>query len=144
MQQKHQIKDLKIVTIDDCHISQMAIYHHLEKINLSSKQIYNGEEALNALKNEEFHLVLLDIELPKYRGIRLIEDIRNLEKHKGHKSKIFITTTYPASEKQELCFSIGADEYLTKSIHFKDLSFLLKKHFYFSNEREMYKEINHD
>lgn len=133
MKQSYNRSDLNIIVIDDSSVVQMATQYQLEKLNLHATQVYDGEVALDRIKNEYFDLIILDIEIPKYRGTRILSDIKAFDNQEYNKSKIFITTTHQDHGKRDLCLSLGADEYLIKPVHFQGLENLVNKHFAFIN-----------
>ena len=69
----------------------------------------NGEEALEILKREEIHLVLLDIMMPKMDGITAISRIRQFSN-----IPIVLVTAKSESEDVVLGLNVGADDYITK------------------------------
>ncbi len=70
---------------------------------------YNGEEALEAVKNHEIHLVLLDIMMPKMDGILTLQKIREI----SNVPVLFLTAKSEDTDKI-LGLTVGADDYITK------------------------------
>ena len=57
-------------------VSALKIYLHDEQYHLF--EAYNGEEALDVMKKEDIHLVLMDIMMPKMDGITAMLKIREM------------------------------------------------------------------
>ncbi len=69
-----------ILVVDDDKEIVKAIEIYLEKENYFIYKAYDGEEALEQIKNNEIHLVILDIMMPKKDGIETLEEIRKKTK----------------------------------------------------------------
>ncbi len=70
---------------------------------------YNGEEALRILKNNEIHLVLLDIMMPGMDGITAATHIREFSN-----VPILFLTAKSETDDLVLGLNVGADDYITK------------------------------
>lgn len=97
-----------LVCDDDKEIVE-AIEIYLSKEGYNILKAYNGEEALKIVKNNEVHLMILDIMMPKLNGIKVAEEIR---KDKG----IPIIMLSAKSEDYDKIngLNTGADDYMTK------------------------------
>ena len=97
-----------LVCDDDKEIVE-AIEIYLSKEGYNILKAYNGEEALKMIKNNEIHLIILDIMMPKINGIKVAEEIR---KDKG----IPIIMLSAKSEDYDKIngLNTGADDYMTK------------------------------
>ena len=97
-----------LVCDDDKEIVE-AIQIYLSKEGYNILKAYNGEEALKIIKNNEIHLIILDIMMPKINGIKVAEEIR---KDKG----IPIIMLSAKSEDIDKIngLNTGADDYVTK------------------------------
>ena len=69
----------------------------------------NGKEALNLLRREDVHLVLLDIMMPELDGIRALSELREF----SNVPVIFLTAKSEDTDKI-LGLNLGADDYITK------------------------------
>lgn len=92
--------DKEIVDAIDIYLSQEG-YHILKA--------YDGLQAIEIMKKEEVHLILLDIMMPKLDGIRATRKIRET-------SSVPIIMLSAKSEDVDkiLGLNIGADDYITK------------------------------
>lgn len=77
----------------------------------------DGLTALNSLNNHEFDLLILDWELPKVLGIDICKTFRA----RGGTAPILMLTGKRAVVDKEEGFDAGADDYLTKPFHPKEL-----------------------
>ena len=88
-------------------VTALKIYLTAEGYNVIES--YNGREAVEAVKYNDVHLVLLDVMMPEYDGIAAISDIRQI----SNIPVIFLTAKSEDSDKI-LGLNVGADDYITK------------------------------
>ena len=97
-----------LVCDDDKEIAK-AIEIYLNKEGYKIIKAYNGEEAIEIIKTNEIHLILLDIMLPKIDGISVAQKVRQ-------KKSIPIIMLSAKSEDYDKINGLnsGADDYITK------------------------------
>ena len=86
-----------------------ALKIYLTDPNYKFFEAYNGQDALHIIENEEIHLVLMDIMMPKLDGITATTKLREL----SNVPVIMITAKSEDNDKI-LGLNIGADDYITK------------------------------
>ena len=86
-----------------------ALKIYLSSPDLNFYEAENGAEALNILKSNEIHLVILDIMMPKMNGIETLSNLRQF-------SNIPVIMLSAKSEDTDkiLGLNVGADDYITK------------------------------
>ena len=67
-----------ILVVDDDKEIVNAIEIYLSKEGYNILKAYNGEEAIHVIQNNEIHLVILDIMMPKMNGLQAATQIRRL------------------------------------------------------------------
>lgn len=87
------------------------IIDYLETINIRVSHAPNGGLALNALIEDSFDLILLDINLPGLDGLSLCSRIR---KEDGLRKPILMLTAADSLEDRLRGFEVGTDDYLIK------------------------------
>jgi PAS domain S-box-containing protein len=112
----------KILSVDDNIMNQELIKHVIEKEKINFTAAYSAKEALEILNNEEFDVILMDIQMPYMNGYRLTEKIRGEKKR--HNIPIIAMTAYARLEDKEKCMKAGMDDYITKPI---DIELLIHK-----------------
>lgn len=88
-------------------VSALKIYLSGEDYQLF--EAYNGEEALRIVRQNEIHLILMDIMMPKMDGIAATAALR-----KESNVPIILLTAKSESSDKVLGLNIGADDYVTK------------------------------
>lgn len=101
----------KILIVEDESPLAKALSLKLTKSGFQSKIALNGEEALSFLKKEKFHLILLDLIMPKMDGFAFLSEI----KKKGIKTKVLVTTNLSQTEDLQRAKELGAIDYFVKS-----------------------------
>ena len=89
----------KLLVVDDDQMNLMRAKMILSKGGYEILTVSSGEEALAAVAEQKFDLVLLDIEMPGMSGIETLEKIRETEQGAAL-SVMFMTGTYE-EEQQE-------------------------------------------
>ena len=70
---------------------------------------FNGKEALQVMRNEDIHLILLDVMMPEMDGITAMVEIRKLSN-----VPVILLTAKSEDNDKILGLNIGADDYITK------------------------------
>ncbi|CAB1245633.1 response regulator transcription factor [Clostridium sp. MT-14] len=99
---------IKILIVEDEVPISNLIKLNLALANYECKQCYDGQEALNILKNENFDLILLDVMLPKIDGFTLYKKIKPLGL-----PVIFLTARTSVGDRVS-GLKMGADDYIIK------------------------------
>ena len=97
-----------LVCDDDKEIVE-AIEIYLQQEGFHVLKAYDGEEALEILKNNEVHLLIMDVMMPKLDGIRATLKIRE-----NSSIPIIILSAKTEDSDKILGLNIGADDYITK------------------------------
>ncbi|HEY9786986.1 MAG TPA: response regulator transcription factor [Candidatus Obscuribacterales bacterium] len=80
--------------------------------------VRDGQEASDRLKFYKYDVVVLDWALPKLSGVEVLKDFRA----RGGSTPVLMLTGKGAVDEKEEGLDSGADDYLTKPFHFKELS----------------------
>lgn len=110
MSEANEVKDMKnILVCDDDKEIVDAIEIYLQNEGYNILKAYDGEQALEVLRDKEVHLLIIDVMMPKLDGIRATLKIRE-------ESSIPIIILSAKSEDADkiLGLNIGADDYVTK------------------------------
>lgn len=113
------MKNIKLLLVDD----QELIRESLAFVLNTDKEIEvvglagNGQEAIDLCESLSPTIVLMDIQMPVLNGIEATKMI----KQQWPETKVMILTTFQEVEHVVEALSIGAEGYLLKAIHPKDL-----------------------
>ena len=98
-----------ILAVDDDKEIVKAIEIYLGKENYKVYEAYDGEEALKQIKNNQIHLVILDIMMPNKDGLETLEEIR-----KDKNIPVIMLSAKSEDIDKINGLNIGADDYVTK------------------------------
>lgn len=107
---------LSILVVDDSYINQRVISLMLKKLGHQADIAENGAEAIKALEDRCYDLVLMDIEMPLMDGFEATRIIRQ-RWHQNHK----IIAVTALSGCRDACLEAGADDFLAKPLRIEDL-----------------------
>lgn len=106
-------KDSKILIADDQELNRDVLAHRLKKSGYHISSYDNGHDTLNALKNDTFDLILLDIMMPDISGIDVLKEIRQFKNN----TPIIMLTAIDDIETIDECIVAGADDYILKPVN---------------------------
>ena len=122
---KVQLKNLKILIVEDDEISYSLLSLTLQKISQELLHAITGVEAIEACRNNpDLDLVLMDIRMPKMDGIEATRQIRQFNKD----VIIIAQTAYAFTGDREKAIEAGCNDYISKPINKTLLYELIKKH----------------
>ena len=98
-----------ILVVDDDKEIVKAIEIYLKKEGYNIVKAYNGEEALKKIEENEIHLIILDIMMPKKDGIETLKEIR-----KEKTIPVILLSAKSEDEDKIDGLDLGADDYITK------------------------------
>lgn len=99
----------KVLVVDDEKLIVKGIRFSLEQDGMEVDCAYDGEEALNMAKANEYDMILLDIMLPKMDGFEVCQAIREFSD-----MPIVMLTAKGDDMDKILGLDYGADDYITK------------------------------
>ena len=116
-------KKISILLVEDEENLQEALKLNLELEDYEVTSVYDGIEALKAVGQEHFDLMILDVMLPELDGISVCERIR-LE---NNDIPILMLSAKNSSADRVLGLKKGADDYLTKPFNLEELLLRVSK-----------------
>jgi len=118
-------KTLDILLVDDNRVNQKVATRLLEKRGHHVVLAGNGNEALAALTQHSFDLVLMDVHMPSMDGFEATLAIREHEKTTGLHQSIVAMTALAMKGDRERCMAAGMDGYISKPIDLQQLDDVL-------------------
>ena len=119
---------LRILVAEDNAVNQMLVTRLLEKRGHSVNVVTNGREALYALEQRAYDLVLMDMQMPEIDGFEATAELRKREEQTGLHTPVIALTAHAMKGDRERCIQAGMDGYLSKPIHSQELYELLEKY----------------
>jgi CheY-like chemotaxis protein len=115
------IAPLRVLLAEDNPINQTVAVHLLRKEGFTVEVASHGAEAAARVQEEEFDLVLMDIQMPEMDGLAATALIREREKGTGRRLPIIALTAHAMAGDRERCLAAGMDAYLAKPIQPRQL-----------------------
>lgn len=128
----HRIAELdaqqrrSVLLVEDNLMNQKVGALLLEKLGHRVDVANNGLEAVNAVQQHRYDLILMDCQMPELDGYEATRQIRELAP-KVERMPIVALTANAFAEDKERCFAAGMDDYMTKPIQIDSLKAMLAK-----------------
>ena len=116
-----QSSQRRILLVEDNLVNQKVASRLLEKQGHSVTVAGNGCDAIEALEQETFDLILMDIQMPRMDGLQATRIIRTKERSSGQHMPIIALTAHAMAGDRERYLAAGLDGYVTKPIRVEDL-----------------------
>jgi PAS domain S-box-containing protein len=114
-------RPLRVLLAEDNRVNQKLATSLLEKEGHRVVLARNGREALLALDQSVFDLVLMDVQMPELDGMETTALIREKERKLGGHVPIIAMTAYAMTGDREKCMAAGMDGYVSKPVHGDEL-----------------------
>jgi signal transduction histidine kinase/DNA-binding response OmpR family regulator len=108
------VRPLRVLLAEDNAVNQKLAVSLLEKDGHSVRVASNGKQALAALEQERFDVVLMDLAMPEMDGFEATAAIRAREQETGQHQPIIAITAHALKGDRERCLQAGMDGYVTK------------------------------
>ncbi len=108
----------KLLVVDDDQSLVATITEWLKMERHSIETAYKGQEALDKLMVFDYDLIILDWDLPELSGLAICKQLRS----KGKMTPVLMLTGKSSVIDKEAGLDAGADDYLTKPFHPKELA----------------------
>ena len=111
----------KVLVVDDEKLIVKGIRFSLEQDGMEVSCAYDGEEALNMAKENEYDMILLDLMLPKMNGLEVCQQIREFSN-----VPIIMLTAKGEDMDKIMGLEYGADDYVTKPFNILEVKARIK------------------
>ena len=112
---------LSILLAEDNEVNQKFALRVLDKAGHITTVVNNGREAVDAMGDNKFDVILMDVQMPEMDGYEATAEIRRLEQQAGTHIPIIALTAHAMKGDREKCLEAGMDGYITKPIKSKTL-----------------------
>ena len=136
----------KLLLLEDDITLNETIVDYFESLDYEIISVYNGNDALEAIYEKNFDLLLLDVNVPDINGFEILKSIRESN---NTTPAIFITSLNSMDDVED-GYESGCDDYIRKPFALKELKLrvetILKRGFFHSNATkvEIDKNIYYD
>lgn len=107
----------KILVVEDEPTNRLVLQGILRKLGHQATLVTNGREALAALAQARFDLVLLDVRMPEMDGHETVRALRAPDSPALDPNTVVIALTANATaDERARCLASGMDDFLTKPV----------------------------
>lgn len=117
---------LRILLAEDNLLNQKVVVSLLRRMGYEIDIVFNGREALAALDQQIYDVVLMDIQMPEMDGLEATRSIR-AQLPDAHQPWIIALTAQAMEGDRERFLSSGMNDYVSKPIRIEALADALKK-----------------
>ncbi|MCP9756215.1 DNA-binding response regulator [Lacihabitans sp. CCS-44] len=104
---------MRILLAEDNDMLRKSLNFFLVQKGFNVDQFADGQEALNSVKENNYDLILVDINIPGISGMEITQHVRT---QMNSDIPIIIFTSSNVEQTEIDCFDIGADEFIAKPI----------------------------
>ena len=108
---------LKILIAEDDQELRQLFAHVLRKNGYQVEGVSNGQEALDALDNTYFDLIISDVMMPQMDGYTLVSQLREA----GINTPVLMVTARDAFDDMRQGFLSGTDDYMVKPVNVNEM-----------------------
>jgi two-component sensor histidine kinase/ActR/RegA family two-component response regulator len=105
----------RVLLVDDHPENLLALESLLDGLDVELVRANSGTEALKSLLNDDFALILLDVQMPGMDGFETATLIRSRQRSR-YTPIIFVTAIYKSDENVHYGYAVGAADYITKPL----------------------------
>ena len=109
-----KLNGLKILAVDDTKINLQLLTHWLAPHGLDVFLASSGQKAIDVAKEQQFDLILMDIQMPEMDGLETTQHLRELDTYKD--TPIVALTAHALGSEQESILASGMNAYLSKPV----------------------------
>lgn len=113
----------KVLLVDDEREFAQSLSERLFMREMGSAVAYDGESALNLVREDEPEVMILDLKMPGIDGIEVLRKVKETRPN----IEVIILTGHGSEVDREVCMKLGAFAYLQKPVDIDLLSDTLKK-----------------
>ena len=121
------IRKLRILAAEDNTVNRMLLIDLIEQAGHSIHAVEDGRQAVEAMNNESFDLVLMDMQMPGMDGVEATRQIRKLAGKAGFVPIVALTANVQ-KEDRDRCFDAGMNDFMAKPIRTDRLFALLTRY----------------
>jgi len=125
---KRSIKDIKILIVDDSRVNILLAQELLKNWQGTCDVAMNGKIAVDMIKQKDYDVVLMDLQMPEMDGYQATQEVRRLPEEKYHTLPIIALTASAMLEIKDKAFTSGMNDYMSKPFNPDELYRKIVKH----------------
>ena len=118
---------LRILVAEDNPVNQQVALGLLRKLGHSVDMVGDGAEAVAAVRQLPYDLVLMDVQMPEMDGLKATQAIRDLDSPAARTPIVAMTANAMRGD-DRMCLDAGMDGYISKPIDRRKLEMVVASH----------------
>lgn len=118
---KVELKNLHGLLAEDIVLNQQLVKKIMEKWGYTIDVVFNGEEAIEKVKNNNYDFILMDIQMPNMDGTTATTVIRKMEDPIKRNIPIIALTAQASMAEADKCLALGMNAYMSKPFKAQEL-----------------------
>ncbi|THB63520.1 MAG: response regulator [Desulfovibrio sp.] len=119
---EHHALNVNVLVAEDDYINRLLTIWMLKKLGCKVTAVEDGEQALETLRQDQFELVLMDVQMPILDGVKATQAIKRGDTGQNNKSiPIVAITAYAKIEDRQKFLAAGMNGYISKPLEIDDL-----------------------
>jgi signal transduction histidine kinase/DNA-binding response OmpR family regulator len=122
----------RIIVAEDNRVNQKVALQYLKNAGFAATVVANGQEAIDALRQYPYELVLMDVQMPVLDGMEATRRIRQAQAARepgfAREIRIVAMTANAMAGDRELCLAAGMDDYTPKPLTPSGIKIVLENH----------------
>jgi len=114
---------MRVLLLEDDYLYKVSIKEFLEEFNYQVDAFEDGQDALDAIYDNSYTALLLDIRVPTVDGFKILQKIRK----DGIKTPVIILTSLTDIEDLSLGYELGCSDYIKKPFELRELKYRLEQ-----------------
>lgn len=114
-------RKIKVLLAEDNRINQLLIQKTLSKFEMDCVAVATGKLAIDALIEQDFDIIIMDLMMPEMNGYEAASSIRNLKNHPQKNIPIIALSAVITDTVTAACRAIGIDKYIAKPFEAEEL-----------------------
>jgi CheY-like chemotaxis protein len=122
-------RGVRVLLAEDNTVNQRVALRQLSKLGITADPVGNGLEALAAITQAPYLIILMDCQMPEMDGYEATRRIRQMEKDNPDEPRHFVIalTAHALDGDRQRCLDAGMDDYVTKPIRLDELARVLER-----------------
>ncbi len=122
---------LKVLVVEDNQLNAKFAEAVLKKLKCKIDFATNGKKGVEMFLQNEYDLILMDIQMPLMNGLEATKEIRKIENQISIEKPVIIiaVTAFALEHDRKNCIETGMDDYITKPYKPDDMIHTIRKYF---------------
>lgn len=118
------LQNKNILIAEDNKINQVVVKHTLSNLGATTDVVADGTEVIEKIRQQQYDLILMDIQMPEMDGYQATRYIRN---ELQNRVPIIAMTAFALNGEGEKCIEAGMNGYVSKPFTIESLSDIIEK-----------------